>query len=110
MAAQVVKQLPEHRDWLYELKFDGYRALLIKDGNQIEIRSRKKNNDLTRSIRRLPWQGQSFGRKQAVIDGEIVALDMKGRHSFQVLQHRGANPGHTIVFYAFDLCTWTERI
>ena len=32
MAAQVVKKLPEGDDWTYELKFDGYRALLLKDG------------------------------------------------------------------------------
>jgi ATP-dependent DNA ligase len=45
MAAQVVKQLPGCPDWLYELKFDGYRALLLKNGQHIELRSRK-NKDL----------------------------------------------------------------
>ena len=46
MAAQVVKLLPEGPDWIYELKFDGYRALIIKDGQRVELRSRK-NKDLT---------------------------------------------------------------
>ena len=41
--------------------------------------------------------------EQAVIDGEIVALDARGSPSFQALQHRGSHPGHQIVFYAFDL-------
>jgi bifunctional non-homologous end joining protein LigD len=41
--------------------------------------------------------------EQAVIDGEIVAVDKQGRPSFQALQHRGSHPDHTIVFYAFDL-------
>ena len=45
MAAQVVKKLPEGDDWTYELKFDGYRALIIKDGQRVELRSRK-NKDL----------------------------------------------------------------
>jgi hypothetical protein len=40
---------------------------------------------------------------QAVADGEIVALDLQGRPSFQALQHRGLHPGHQIVYYAFDL-------
>jgi ATP-dependent DNA ligase len=40
---------------------------------------------------------------QAVVDGEIVALDAHGSPSFQALQHRGSHPGHQIVFYAFDL-------
>jgi bifunctional non-homologous end joining protein LigD len=39
----------------------------------------------------------------AVIDGEIVAVDATGRPSFQALQHRRAQPGHAIAFYAFDL-------
>ena len=40
---------------------------------------------------------------QAVVDGEIVALDAQGSPSFQALQHRGSHLGHQIVFYAFDL-------
>jgi ATP-dependent DNA ligase len=40
---------------------------------------------------------------QVVIDGEIVALAADGKPSFQALQHRGSNPGHQIVFYAFDV-------
>lgn len=47
--------------------------------------------------------GQRLDADQAVVDGEIVALDMQGRPSFQALQHRGSHPGHQIVFYAFDL-------
>ena len=45
-AAQVVKRLPEGDDWAYELKFDGYRAQVIKDKQRVELRSRKKK-DLT---------------------------------------------------------------
>ena len=44
MAAQVVKRLPEGDDWTYELKFDGYRALIIKDKQRVELRSRKNKN------------------------------------------------------------------
>jgi bifunctional non-homologous end joining protein LigD len=44
MAARVVKRLPESPDWNYELKFDGYRALIIKDNERVEIRSRKNKN------------------------------------------------------------------
>ena len=102
MAAQVVKRLPEGDDWFYELKFDGYRALVIKDHDRVEVRSRK-NKDLTRMYPRLTAAGVKLNADQAVVDGEIVALDMQGRPSFQALQHRGSHPGHQIVFYAFDL-------
>jgi ATP-dependent DNA ligase len=47
MAAHTVKTLPEGKEWQYELKFDGYRALIIKDGERIEIQSRNAK-DLTR--------------------------------------------------------------
>src|SRR5687767_1061200 len=80
MAAQVVKKLPESDDWIYELKFDGYRALLLKDGQRVEIRSRK-NKDLTRMYPRLATAGLRLNADQAVVDGEIVALDVQGRPS-----------------------------
>jgi bifunctional non-homologous end joining protein LigD len=102
MAARVVKRLPDGDEWLYEVKFDGYRALLIKDGKQVEIRSRK-DNDLTRTYPGIAESASRLNAARAVIDGEIVAIDAQGRPSFQALQHRGSNPHHQIVFYAFDL-------
>ena len=47
--------------------------------------------------------GSRLNADQAVVDGEIVALDAQGSPSFQALQHRGSHPGHQIVFYAFDV-------
>jgi bifunctional non-homologous end joining protein LigD len=102
MAAQVVKHLPEGDDWIYELKFDGYRALILKDGERVEIRSRKDKH-LTTMYPGVVAAGQRLNADQAVIDGEIVALDPQGSPSFQALQHRGSHPAHQIVFYAFDL-------
>ena len=93
---------PEGDDWIYELKFDGYRALIIKDKQRVELRSRK-NKDLTGMYPGIAAAGLRVKADQAVIDGEIVALDAQGSPSFQALQHRGSHPGHQIVFYAFDL-------
>ena len=76
MAAQVVKALPDGDDWIYELKFDGYRALVIKDEQRVELRSRK-NKDLTGMYPGIPAAGQRLKADQAVVDGEIVALDAK---------------------------------
>jgi bifunctional non-homologous end joining protein LigD len=102
MAAKLVKQLPRGDGWLYELKYDGYRALVLKHGADIEIRSRN-NKELTPMYPQVVAAGARLKAKTAVVDGEIVALDAKGRPSFQVLQHRAAHAGHHIVFYAFDL-------
>ena len=102
MAARLVKELPDSDEWLYEVKLDGYRALMLKDGEDLRILSRKKN-DLTRSYPTLVAAGKRVNASRAVIDGEIVALDAKGRPSFQALQHRSDHAGHQIVFFAFDL-------
>jgi DNA ligase D-like protein (predicted ligase) len=102
MAAQPVAKLPEGDDWLYELKLDGYRALLLKGGEYVQIRSRN-DKDLTPMYPRLAVAAQKLKAQQVVLDGEIVALDTEGRPSFQTLQHRGSNPKHQIVFYAFDV-------
>jgi bifunctional non-homologous end joining protein LigD len=102
MAARVVGALPSGSEWTYEVKFDGYRALLIKDGERLQIRSRN-DKDLTGAYPSVAAAGHRMRARQAVVDGEIVAVDEHGRPSFQALQHRGAHPGHAIVFYAFDL-------
>ena len=102
MAARLVTRLPEGDDWLYEVKFDGYRALLIKNGQQVRIRSRN-DRDLTSSYPGIAAGARGLRAETAVVDGEIVAVDARGRPSFQALQHRGAHPAHAVVFYAFDL-------
>ena len=69
-----MKRLPEGDDWIYELKFDGYRALIIKDEQRVELRSRK-NKDLTGTYRGKAAASQRLKADQAVVDGEIVALN-----------------------------------
>ena len=102
MAARLVETLPEGPEWAYEVKFDGYRALLIKNGSTVHLRSRN-NKDLARAYPSIVTAARQLAVRQATIDGEIVAVDATGRPSFQALQHRTAHPAHAVVFYAFDL-------
>jgi bifunctional non-homologous end joining protein LigD len=102
MAAHVVDKLPEGDGWIYEVKFDGYRALLIKDGDRVQIRSRN-DKDLTAVYPGVAAAARRLHAERAVVDGEIVAVDGTGRPSFQALQHKSAHSRHAIVFYAFDL-------
>ena len=102
MAAQIVRQLPEGPQWMYELKFDGYRALVLKSGSSVEIRSRN-DKDMTLLYPGVARAGMRLAADRAVVDGEIVAVDASGRPSFQALQHRASHPAHSIAFYAFDL-------
>ena len=102
MAARITDRLPEDGRWLYEVKFDGYRALLIKNGGDVRIRSRN-DKDLTAAYPAIHTAATRLRAKNAVVDGEVVAIDETGHPSFQALQHRGSHRGHVVVFYAFDL-------
>jgi bifunctional non-homologous end joining protein LigD len=102
MAAQLVKTLPEGPQWLYELKMDGYRGLLMKSQQQVQLLSRN-NKDLTLQFPPIVHAARHLKSTQFVLDGEIVVLDPLGRPSFQALQRRGHVPNHTLVYYAFDV-------
>jgi ATP-dependent DNA ligase len=94
------EKLPEGPDWLVELKLDGYRALAIKSGGKVQLRSRNDNDftvrysGIAKSLRGMP--------DETVIDGEVVALDADGRPSFNTLQNFGSGvaPLH---FFIFDV-------
>jgi bifunctional non-homologous end joining protein LigD len=90
-------------DWIYEIKFDGYRALALRGGNETRVLSRNEK-DLGIKFPAVKDSIAALDIRDAIIDGEIVALDEKGRSSFQALQ--GFDMGQErppIVFYAFDL-------
>jgi bifunctional non-homologous end joining protein LigD len=102
MTARVVHALPEGDQWIYEVKFDGYRALLMKHGEQVRLRSRN-DKDLTRAYPSIGAAALRLNADSVVLDGEVVAVDARGHPSFQALQHRAAHPGYAVVFYAFDV-------
>jgi len=99
MKALPVENLPEG-DWLYEIKFDGYRALAFKDGKDVRLISRNKKafdySQLLDAIKKLPAE-------RVILDGETAALDEKGRSSFQLLQIFKKSGGVPLVYYVFDL-------
>jgi bifunctional non-homologous end joining protein LigD len=99
MLATLVREVPEGEGWLYELKWDGYRALGCVEGGEGRLWSRT-GRDLTE---RFPSVARELVRAlrtpECVVDGEICALDPAGRPSFQELQRGGAQ----LRYYLFDL-------
>jgi bifunctional non-homologous end joining protein LigD len=77
---------PTHGRWAYEVKWDGIRALVARDGTALHVVSRN-GNDVTRRYPELGPLAESIP-PGTVLDGEIVALDAKGRPDFQRLQRR----------------------
>jgi bifunctional non-homologous end joining protein LigD len=103
MKATLVNAPPEYGDWIYELKFDGFRTIAVKDGRDVKLYSRNAKEfnarvpEIAEAVAELPIES-------AVLDGEIVAVDEEGRTSFQLLQ--GIDIGTErppIFFYVFDL-------
>ncbi len=84
---------------VFEVKYDGFRAIAALSGSGLVFKSRN-GNDLSG---RFPGIADALRRlrvPEAVIDGEVVAMDAKGRSSFQLLQNQS---GGDLRFYAFDL-------
>jgi DNA ligase D-like protein (predicted ligase) len=103
---RTVEQVPSGTDWQYEIKFDGYRCLAIKQRNEVELYSRKGNPlaqflNLHRAL--LAQRAKSF-----ILDGEVVALDEQGKPSFHALQTIRSRPVD-VHFYAFDLLHLDRR-
>ncbi|HEY1467784.1 MAG TPA: DNA ligase D [Candidatus Acidoferrum sp.] len=97
-------------DWLFEIKWDGVRALTRIEDGVLTLRSRN-GVDITKRYPELGFLPQAFAASQAIIDGEIVALDERGLSSFERLQERmhvrapserlvSQTP---VVYFAFDL-------
>ena len=93
------EKLPEGAEWLVELKLDGYRALAVKTGGKVHLRSRNDNDFNTR----YPGIVKALAAMpdDTVIDGEVVALDAEGRPSFNTLQNYGSSDA-SLHFFIFD--------
>jgi bifunctional non-homologous end joining protein LigD len=104
MLARPVETPPEG-EWQYEIKLDGYRALIVKRGDSVDVFSRRKN----RMNSKYPGIASAFDGLAAdtILDGEIVALDQDGRPNFTDLQNW--RPKKPIYFYAFDVLAFKGR-
>jgi bifunctional non-homologous end joining protein LigD len=106
MLARPVVQLPSAKGWLYELKLDGYRALVMKKRGAVTVFSRPGNNLNTKFPTIV--RAFSFLPDNTMVDGELVVLDEHGKPSFSALQHSRFT-ANSLHFYAFDLVFYEGR-
>lgn len=112
MLATPVDEPFDGPDWLFEIKWDGYRAVAFLENGRVRLVSRNQN-ELTHRYPELKDLAKSVKAKTAILDGEVVALDEQGRASFSLMQQRtGFRPGGRrgtsnadvpVLYYAFDL-------
>ena len=104
---------PFHRDgWVYEIKYDGYRLMVERNGNAVTLRSRG-GIDLTARFPELVKCARCLPCAEFAMDGEVVVHDQRGVPKFGLLQERAAVRGegatrlasrhNPVTFYAFDL-------
>jgi len=103
---------PVDGDWIYEIKWDGVRALCFIDGGKLRMISRNANA-MEKQYPELSILPHQVHARQAIVDGEIVALDAHGKPSFELLQRRinvaeasaiaRLSRNSPVVFIAFDL-------
>jgi ATP-dependent DNA ligase len=94
--------VPDHPVWLHEVKYDGYRLRLEREGNRVRLITRGGTNWADR----YPWIVETALKnrhRQFVIDGEAVVLDDDGIADFNALQSRRHDD--KVWLYAFDILT-----
>jgi bifunctional non-homologous end joining protein LigD len=99
MLATLATELPQGPDWLFEPKWDGYRALAYVREGDVELRSRRDNDLTERFVEIAKALPRAVRSPNCVLDGEVCALDESGRSSFSLMQQgRGK-----LVYYVFDV-------
>lgn len=112
MLAESINQPFDSADWLFEIKWDGYRAVAFIESGKVRLVSRNQN-ELTARYPELKDMAKFVKAKNAILDGEAVALDEDGKASFSLMQQRtgfraGGKRAATkadvpVLYYAFDL-------
>ena len=112
MLATSIDEPFDDPEWLFEIKWDGYRAIAFIAKGKVRLVSRNQN-DLTAQFPELQNIPAFIKAETAIIDGEIAVLDEQGRSSFSLMQQRtgirqggrrtGSRPDIAVLYYVFDL-------
>ena len=103
MTASVARDPFNHRDWIFETKLDGYRAIAVIDTTgKARIWSRN-HLSLESKFPSVRDAAEELNLRSTILDGEIVALDEEGIPRFQLLQKWQKRPTAPVVYVLFDL-------
>ncbi|MGC7872012.1 DNA ligase D [Desulfosporosinus sp. SYSU MS00001] len=102
--AQLVNTAPMGEDWLFELKYDGYRILAYIEGNSVRLITRN-GNDFTERFREVTSSLVEWaGGRAMILDGEMAVTNAAGKTDFQALQNYLKNPqDKNLTYIIFDL-------
>jgi len=101
MLCKILEKPFDDKDWAFEIKWDGYRA--IADLRNKDIRFYSRNGiDFSQKYKKVT-HALRLQHNDMVLDGEIIAYDDKGKPNFQWLQRTGENPDRVLIYQVFDL-------
>lgn len=100
--ATLVDDIPESGDWLFEIKFDGYRALAAASGDSVTVYTRS-GLDWTGKFRPVAQALAELDLDGVLLDGEIVAVDREGHSDFSSLQRALKGDSGDLAYFVFDL-------
>jgi bifunctional non-homologous end joining protein LigD len=101
MKAQMVDKPFDDDHWLFEIKWDGIRLVSFIDDGKVSLQTRA-GRIVDAEYPQLQAISRLVNARQAILDGEVVALDEEGRPSFQLLQNRGKEE-HPLQYVVFDI-------
>jgi bifunctional non-homologous end joining protein LigD len=101
MLAMLEREVPHGEEWLYEVKWDGYRAIAYVESGDVELVSRNDISMTQRFESVAKAVGKAVRTPNCVLDGEVCALDEQGRATFSAMQQ--GKPGTRHIYVAFDL-------
>jgi bifunctional non-homologous end joining protein LigD len=107
MLAKETKEVFDDKDWLFEIKWDGYRAVAEIEDGEVKLYSRNGitfENSYPVVVRELKKI-----KENCVLDGEVVVLNDEGNPEFQLLQHYEENTHRPIQYYVFDLLIFNNH-
>jgi len=102
MLATLSAEIPEGPEWVFEEKYDGIRALAVREKGAVRLWSRTLQ-DLTGGFPHTAAAVAALPDGDLILDGELVALDPKGVSRFQLLQRRGTDGAASTRYAVFDL-------
>lgn len=102
MLSVMEKEPFDRKDWIFETKWDGYRAISEIENGEVQLYSRNKNS-FNSHYPQIVSALTKLSVESAILDGELVLLDSKGKSQFQLMQNYLNTQKGKVIYYIFDL-------
>jgi len=100
--ATLSNKIPSGKDWIYEIKYDGYRIVSFVENKKVKMLTRN-GNDYTNKLNEIVESLKTLDYSSFVLDGEIVCFDKNGKSDFSLLQNSLKTNQNNLYYCIFDL-------